>query len=267
MNSVSTTARVDAPVNQRSTRHTLPLRRLALVALMQMAWMGGAHAADILQAPSGLGLGASTVQAQGNAPAPAPVGQIEAQADPISADARIRPGKGRSINLPCCVCANGKSTVVDLATGTAPWTSAQGSVVPTPTVVPGWKTPTGTGKWVYTGSNAPGTYTYSLKINVPTNCKLPPVVSYEGIAYGDNNIVVRMDDQVLGTTPVSSGGQANYGFRAPYGVNFSANLIPGSHTLSITVRNDEGPTGLLVDGKLIAKCPESPFTKGNQAQY
>ncbi len=170
------------------------------------------------------------------------------------------------INVPCCQCDAG-STEVDLSTGVAQWTSPSGAVSPIG-VTPGWKTPTAPAKWVSTGSNAPGNYTYQLKINVPKNCTSTPKVSFNGIAWGDNNIIVRLDDKVLGTTAVSSAGQANYGFRDPYGVNVNGSIGPGQHVLSVTVRNDEGPTGFLFQGKLRIDCPKAPrYTNGDKPVY
>ena len=176
--------------------------------------------------------------------------------------------KQGAINVPCCLCGKGNSTIIDLSTGVAPWSSPQGAI----SVIgayPGWKTPTAPTKWIYAGTNAVGNYTYNLKINVPKNCNISPNVSFMGTGWGDNNITVRMDDRVLGTTAVSSSGQANYGFRDPYGVNVNGSIGGGSHTLSVTVRNDEDVTGFLFDGKLKIECPSSdnPYNSGNSPIY
>jgi hypothetical protein len=185
----------------------------------------------------------------------------------VSAQEGDRHGNHREINIPCCQCGDGGSKVVDLSTGVAPWTSPNGAVNPI-AVVNGWKIPTPPAKWVNTGSDAPGVYTYTLHINVPKNCSNTPRVSFSGTAWGDNNITVRLDDKTLGTTPVSSGGQANYGFRDPYGVNVSGGIGPGSHTLSVAVRNDDGPTGFLLDGKLKIECHATGlYTQGDRPVY
>lgn len=170
--------------------------------------------------------------------------------------------RGKGIIVPCCQCIDGKLTTVDISTGTAPWTSTTGAVAVVPSPNPAWasKPPA---KWIYTGSNAPGLYTYNLIISVPKDCIIPMEVSFKGIAFGDNNIVVKLDDRQIGTTAVSSGGQANYGFRDPYGVPVSGNLSGGDHVLSVTVRNDEGPTGFLLNGALTIKCSSGPLTKRN----
>jgi hypothetical protein len=171
-----------------------------------------------------------------------------------------RPAPKRGITVPCCKCIDGKSQTINLNTGTAPWTSNTGSValVPSPNAAWASKPPA---KWIYTGSNAPGLYTYNLNIHVPKDCIIPMDVSFKGTAFGDNNIVVRLDDRQLGTTAVSSGGQANYGFRDPYGVNVGSALSGGDHVLSVTVRNDEGPTGFLFNGSLTFTCSKGPLTK------
>jgi hypothetical protein len=171
-----------------------------------------------------------------------------------------------SINVPCCQCADGKSKTIDISTGVAPWSSPSGALSPVG-VSPGWKTPVAPAKWVYTGSSNPGEYTYNLAINVPKNCLLTPKVRFEGEAFGDNNITVRFDKEALGTTAVSSGGQANYGFRDPYGVKFTGQAGPGTHVLSVTVKNEGGPTGFLMMGKLHIECPKSPFTEGQAPLY
>jgi hypothetical protein len=169
--------------------------------------------------------------------------------------------RGRGVNVPCCQCIDGKSTTVDISTGTAPWTSTTGAVAVVPSPEAAWasKPPA---RWIFTGSNAPGLYTYNLVIHVPKDCIIPMEVSFKGVAFGDNNIVVKIDDRQIGTTAVSSGGQANYGFRDPYGVPVSGNLSGGDHVLSVTVRNDEGPTGFLLNGALTIKCSSGPLTKG-----
>lgn len=180
---------------------------------------------------------------------------------------KIKP-RGMEINVPCCQCGKEKSTVIDLSTGVAPWTSPQG-VLSAIGAYPGWKVPTAPTRWVYTGSNNAGNYTYNLKINVPKNCNIAPTVSFAGTGWGDNNITVRLDDKILGTTAVSSGGQANYGFRDPYGVSVNGSIGTGSHTLSVTVRNDDSMTGFLFDGKLKIDCPssENPYNSGQAPMY
>lgn len=183
------------------------------------------------------------------------------------AEREVRPDRG-AINVPCCQCGKGGATVIDLSTGVAPWVSPQGSIQAI-SVYPGWKTSNPPAKWIYTGSNAASTFTYNLKINIPKNCNIAPKVSFAGTGWGDNNITISLDDRVLGTTPVSSAGQANYGFRDPYGVNVNGTLSAGSHTLSVTVRNDDSVTGFLFDGKLKIECPpaDNPYNSGNQPQY
>lgn len=172
--------------------------------------------------------------------------------------ARTAPNRG--ITVPCCTCIDGRSQTINLNTGTAPWTSTTGSVavIPSPNAAWASKPPA---KWIYTGSNAAGLYTYNLHIHVPKDCIIPMDVSFKGTAFGDNNIVVRLDDKQLGTTAVSSGGKANYGFRDPYGVNVGSSLTAGDHVLSVTVRNDEGPTGFLFNGSLTFTCSKGPLTR------
>ncbi len=173
----------------------------------------------------------------------------------------------RGIHVPCCQCADGKSKTIDISTGVAAWSSPNGPVTATPDVNAAWKPPAAPAKWVYTGSNGAGEYTYNLAIHVPKNCLLTPKVSFEGEAFGDNNITVHIDKKELGTTAVSSGGQANYGFRDPYGVKFSGQVGAGTHILSVTVKNEGGPTGFLMMGKLRIECPKSPFTEGQGPKY
>lgn len=167
---------------------------------------------------------------------------------------------GRGINVPCCTCTDGKTQTINISTGIAPWTSDTGAVAVVPSPASAWasKPPA---KWIYSGSNAPGLYTYRLHIHVPKDCLIPMDVNFNGTAYGDNNIVVKLDEKQIGTTAVSSAGAANYGFRDPYGVPVTGSLPPGDHVLSVTVRNDEGPTGFLLNGTLTIKCASSPIKK------
>jgi hypothetical protein len=92
-----------------------------------------------------------------------------------------RPAPKRGITVPCCKCIDGKSQTINLNTGTAPWTSNTGSValVPSPNAAWASKPPA---KWIYTGSNAPGLYTYNLNIHVPKDCIIPMDVSFKGTA-------------------------------------------------------------------------------------
>jgi hypothetical protein len=168
-----------------------------------------------------------------------------------------------AITVPCCRCIDGKTQTIDISTGIAPWTSPNGSVGAIPRESAWADKPPA--KWVNTGSTTAGNYTYQLRINVPKNCIVPMDVSFKGIVYGDNNVVVKLGDRQIGTTAVSSTGQANYGFRDPYGVPIAGSLGPGNHVLSVTVRNDEGPTGLLVNGTLTVKCSSGPLTQGGKS--
>jgi len=161
----------------------------------------------------------------------------------------------RAVTLPCCRCLDGKSTSVDVSTGTAAWNVAFGSATPQP-VVPAsnvsW-TPVPPGKWVGPSGNAAvGDYTYTMPFQVP-KCVIPMQVTISGKFAADNSGKLYID----GNFVKASQGTPNYGF-LPGSVTpftWTGVLTPGAHAINMVVTNSSGPTGVVVAATITVTCP------------
>jgi hypothetical protein len=161
----------------------------------------------------------------------------------------------RAVSLPCCRCLDGKSTTVNVSTGTAPWNVAFGSATAQP-VIPAsnvsW-TPVPPGSWVGPRGNAAiGDYTYTMPFQVP-KCLIPMRVTISGKFAADNIGKLYID----GTFVKASQGTANYGFLpgsvTPF--SWSGVLTPGPHAITMVVTNTSGPTGVVVAATITVTCP------------
>ena len=161
----------------------------------------------------------------------------------------------RDVRLPCCRCLDGKSTTVNVSTGTAPWSVAFGSGAAQP-VVPAsnvsW-TPVPPGNWVGPSGNAAiGDYSYTMPFHVP-KCVIPMRVTISGKFAADNVGKLYIDNNLV----KASQGTPNYGF-LPGSVTpftWSGVLTPGSHAIKMVVTNSSGPTGLVVAATITVTCP------------
>lgn len=190
--------------------------------------------------------------------------------------------RGPGINVPCCQCIDGKETVIDLNTGTAPWTSPSGAVTPATPAGPWASSPPA--KWIYTGNNAQGKYTYQLHIQVP-KCVIPMSIKIEGKAWADDIVQMQLDSAPLGSSSnaavaanslvggtwpnpgVAAGSYGGFGQTTNLNINqaFSGSAS-GNHILTATVNNAGGPTGFLFHGKLVVKCSSGPLTQGGRTE-
>jgi hypothetical protein len=161
--------------------------------------------------------------------------------------------------VPCCRCVDGSTQTISINTGTAPWSFAPvgGVLAPAPIISPligGWTTNLAPAKWIGPGANAPaGDYTYSLTINVP-RCIIPARITISGQMAADNSEMVSVD----GGPPIAQYAGI-YGFVTANIVNFNAPpLTPGTHTLQVTVHNEGGPSGMVLNGTIRITCPKEP---------
>jgi hypothetical protein len=182
-----------------------------------------------------------------------------------------------SIQIPCCKCIGGDGSVVSLNTGSGPGTvpykltgpgGALTAVPITSSLNSFWTASLPPAGWVQpNNSNGAtthpgGLYTYSVKITVP-NCTIPMKTVLSGSAAGDDQIVVKEGSTIIGVTPLvaislAPAGSGGWGFRAERIVNFTTNLTPGTHTLSIEVNNgDKTPSGVLVNAGIRTICGKS----------
>ncbi len=161
--------------------------------------------------------------------------------------------------LPCCQCL-GSNVTLDLSTGKGvpidPLWKVNGGPAYTTPPVPGWLTTLTPAKWIQPvasptpSSNVPvGFYRYTTQFDVPM-CTIPSDVQLDGKFAADNSAIVRLDgNQIAACLP-------NTCFKTPAApVPFSvAAILPGTHTLTIDVKNDGGPSGLVVNAQLNGKC-------------
>ncbi len=168
-------------------------------------------------------------------------------------------------SLECCNCL-GQSTTLDLSTGQGSpidplWKMNMGAAYTTPPASPSWcSTFPSPAKWIQPVASPipslnvpPGVYKYTVRFYVP-KCTIPSVVRLEGKFAADNSAVLGMHldgPMIAGTScpgPVC--------FKCSTAVPFTvAALSQGAwHTLSIDVKNNEGPSGLIVNAKLTRQC-------------
>ncbi|MEG3179935.1 hypothetical protein [Sphingomonas sp. LT1P40] len=163
-------------------------------------------------------------------------------------------GNAGSVRAICCKCIDGSQQKASLNSRTAPWRVATGNGAPAPVVNanpdPGWS-PLAPAGWVKGASSAPGTYNYTLTIVVP-RCVIGGRVSIKGQFGADNSAKL-----FLGTTQISQTSGGINGFKAPNFGSFSNAVPAGTHTLRLEVKNEGGPTGMILVGALITECPKS----------
>lgn len=193
--------------------------------------------------------------AAGIAVAPAVAQQPAVAPQPAEVDAQIRPdATGRpAIHLPCCQCVDGRRMRVRLNTRGAPWfVRSPGSAAFLPVAAAGnaaWTTALGPAGWVgpQGAGQAPGAYIYELRVVMP-RCLIRPAVRVAGRFAADNSATT-----TIGSTTSSTPGFTTPAIR-PFGGTLA--IAPGgTATIRITVRNNEGPTGLIALGYVEIVCP------------
>jgi len=172
------------------------------------------------------------------------------------------PGKGDGpVRVPCCTCVDGTTKSVALATGTHAWSVSGPGVSGSPNAVgvsqvAGWAALAGAA-WVApstsASSDAPaGTYTYTVRFQAP-RCVIGGRMMLKGKAGGDNRVTVLLDGNQIGATP----GSTQYGFQAANFATFNAPVTSaGTHTLTVRVDNEGGPTGMVAQATLEMQCPK-----------
>lgn len=168
--------------------------------------------------------------------------------------------------LGCCKCLGG-SNALDLSTiSSNSWTVNGSPVAFLTTTHSAWTLPTGPARWVSTvatggtGGVAPGTYDYKLNFVVP-NCSIAQQVTLSGSYGGDDNIQVFLDSNPI--SPACAGWCFNAAHQTG-GLNFtSPNVTGGTHTLTVKVKNDGGPSGMFINAKLSGTCSSS-LTKSDR---
>ena len=204
---------------------------------------------------------------------------------PIAAAQQARPApqaqaipKG-TIVVPCCRCIGGEGAVVNLNTGSVPWSvtgpGVSGTALAqtiTSGIHPLWTANLSPAQWVHpnNGNGADpqpgGTYNYTVRIHVP-KCTIPMRVRIGGSAAGDDEIrvffgtsnvpiAVTPTTAITGSQPNVPNGAGGWGFRSERIVNFATpTFSTGTHILRIEVKNGSaGPHGLLVRAVARAAC-------------
>ena len=201
-----------------------------------------------------LGSGAALSQTGSRVADPLPARDVEL-AGPGVADGGVRP---RVIKIPCCVCAGTTTAITTLSSGSVPWSASgpTGSGMAVASANPAWTTMLSPAHWISPPGNptAPGTYTYSIHIQLP-NCALNGPVEIDGSFLADNTGTLVVD----GKTIKSSQGTPNYGFLPGSLTPFSFSLSgSGVHTISLQAVNSDGPTGAVISMVAKRKCPGDP---------
>lgn len=165
-----------------------------------------------------------------------------------------RPGHG--LRVPCCTCVDGSVKTLTLSTGAVPWSmsgpGASGNAVGLSH--PSWNTVTGA-SWVGPTGGASsaqaGTFTYTVRFEVP-RCAINSRAILKGELGADNKGTVMLDGNNLGSTLTPT-----LGFKTPNFRTFSSSpLTPGMHTLTVTVTNESGPSGMALRGIVEMQCPK-----------
>ena len=161
------------------------------------------------------------------------------------------------IQFPCCERA-GLVTYLDISTGLATpidalWKVNGGSAYTTPPYA-GWAAPQGSAKWIQPVASpnpnpnvAAGTYTYAVQFNIP-ECRVPSDVRLDGSFAADNGAKVTLDGKPITSCPMPNC------FKAPSQTLEIASIGPGTHTLTFEVKNESGPSGLMVFAILTRDC-------------
>lgn len=244
--------------------------RHSLIALLCLAAAGGVFAQE--DAP----------RTRAQAPETAP--PVERVPGVSGADTGVMPapiGPVKPVRLGCCRCLGETLGPINISTGQpVPWTVNNSPTVPLP-MVGGWHgwnnappVPPGS-QWVGPvngNAAAPGTYTYRLNINVP-KCVIPGSVTISGKFWADNKGTVSLTSPPPSSSPATFSTLTNtspmHGFLTSNGQGFSYTVAaPGTYTLTVTTTNESGPTGMLMDARVIKRCTTealNPDGVGNSA--
>jgi hypothetical protein len=175
------------------------------------------------------------------------------------------------VRVPCCRCVDGRVLRVNINTRTAPWRVRR--VVPLATslvpVVPAangaWTTAAAPADWVsHPSGGLPGIYVYELRIQVPV-CMIRGRVTFGGVFSADNGgtlSLVRPNNTTvaLGTRPLPNG------FTAITASPGALMATSGTYILRATVRNLHGPSGFVLRGQILVRCPTDPAIGHNAAE-
>jgi|GEM_PF-2456502 len=179
----------------------------------------------------------------------------------LPAPAQIAPAP--VVRVPCCRCVDGRVHVVNLNTRTAPWQVRRTIPLPTPFVPvvnaanAAWTTAAAPAGWVsHPSGSLPAIYVYELRIQVPT-CMIRGRVTIDGVFSADNGgalTLVRPSGPpiALGTRPLPNGFTGITSFPA------TAMATPGTYILRATVTNLHGPSGFVLRGRILVRCPRDP---------
>jgi hypothetical protein len=120
-----------------------------------------------------------------------------------------------------------------------------------------WTTAAAPAGWVsHPSGSLPGVYIYELRIQVPI-CMIRSRVTIDGRFSADNGgtlSLVRPNNTIvaLGTRPMPNGFTGVTNFPA------TAMVTPGTYILRATVRNLDGPSGFVLRGQILVRCPLDP---------
>lgn len=164
-------------------------------------------------------------------------------------------------SLRCCECL-GQVTTLNLSTGQGkpidPLWKVNGGPAYTTPPFPGWATNLGPAQWIQpvasptpSSSVAVGIFKYTVQFDVP-KCTIPSKVRLEGTFAADNGAKVSLDGNPLTSCPTP------FCFKAPGQPLTSTGIGPGTHTLTFEVKNEGGPSGLIVNAKLTRECQKYP---------
>lgn len=163
------------------------------------------------------------------------------------------PAPLKPVKVPCCKCIGGPAQTVSINTGSAPWfvTPPSGPTtlaVQVPTPPTSWTTALLPARWVHhpTAGQATGWYVYQLRIDVP-KCVIPMTVRISGRLASDNQGQLTLGSS---SPPLNIPSPS---FTSPTPV-WSSTLGPGTHILTVRVRNNELQTGLVLNGTVVTRC-------------
>jgi hypothetical protein len=194
------------------------------------------------------------------AASPAVAQSERAEANRIAVEVQERPTLG------CCKCLGGTNTL-DLSTVSSnKWTVQGNPAVFLTSIHPLWNMNPGPAKWVSTVASGgtstvtAGTYDYKLDFVVPA-CTIGQVVTLTGNDGGDDDIYIYLDN----TTNLLSQCSGGWCFNSSHHPlpTFSANVLPGVHTLIVKVVNSgPSPSGMFVNAKLTGTCTSELIKPG-----
>lgn len=168
----------------------------------------------------------------------------------------------KGLKVPCCTCVDGSVKTLNLSTGAVPWTmsgpGASGNAVGLSH--PSWNAVSGA-SWVGPTGGAsgaqPGTFTYAVRFYVP-RCVIGAKVTIDGQLGGDNRATVGLD----GPGNIGATTSPLNGFQTPNFHTFSRPVTAGWHTLTVTVTNQSGPSGMALRAIVKMECPRDPELRG-----